>query len=721
MFLPIVVTVLGLWSVGGQASDFTINTIELKVLPSTKLKIGDRLELQCVVQVAKTTDLELNSTFTFYMEDVNVYTNSSTGDKVSYIVPKARGSHTGKYRCDVSVEGRRKRSDEVGIEVTGLSSPLINVSKIQTSEGEDVTVRCEAEEEWTYKVFTFYKINHKGEEKKDKRTVESHGEANFMVREGDEILQFKCEVYLLVTRETSPQSSMRTVTVVAQFSKPRIEVLPSLNFTEGQNMSVRCSVQMAPKHSEDMKLTLQKEGNIIDSSTTSTLSYYRVATVNDMGNYTCKVESIRTSKSSSSTITIIELFSRPKLTLQRGSKNQFIQEEETIVLQCLVEGLAPKDANNLDYKFLGAGRIFTRKGGRFYMTAAERYSGSYVCEVTISNITKQSEPLDVQIYAPVKNPVLTHIMRSNKTVVLGDELELTCKVQSGTPPITYSLLRGNGTLTQTIINEDTEARFVVKSSKSHDLGQYRCQATNRNTKSSDKYSNIVNVTVIIPISNVHLKIIPENGDVEEGAELSLICMVEDGTLPINYLFYRKKGSEILLKNMTDVKKLHADTQVLKFNKQEDGIYFCTATNGARKEVRSNSEEARAVLASWKKGVIGTFVFLIILAAIVICAYLHMDKKKKGKDITPKKNRSSKPVTANNEKPAGEMKDGEGFYGNVKNEDELQILKTGEENPGNNQQNHEEEQTEADSPDAPPDASEDNVNRTEDAPEVNNQP
>lgn len=39
----------------------------------------------------------------------------------------------------------------------------------------------------------------------------------------------------------------------------------------------------------------------------------------------------------------------------------------------------------------------------------------------------------------------------------------------------------------------------------------------------------------------------------------------------------------------------------------------------------------AVLATWKKVVIGTFVALIILAAIAICAYLHTDKKKKGKD------------------------------------------------------------------------------------------
>ncbi|XP_056405784.1 platelet endothelial cell adhesion molecule-like isoform X3 [Hyla sarda] len=720
MFLPIVVTLLGLWSVGGKTIDFTINSIKLKVLPSTNLRNGDKVELQCDVMIAKTSELQLNSTITFYMDDTKIFTtNSSTQDQASYTIPKARASHTGIYRCDVSVQNTTQVSEEVEIKVTGLSSPLISVSKNQTSEGDDVTVRCEAPEEWRMMTFTFYKIIQKGkekEEKKSKGSTDNHMEVKFRIKEGEEILQFKCEVQLVVTSETSPPSKMQTVTVVAQFSTPRIEVSPSLNFTEGKNMSVLCSVQEAPKRSEDMKLTLQKDGQIIDSSTTNTLFYSRVATVEDMGNYTCKVESRKTSKSNSAKIVIIELFPRPHLKLQRTSSNQFIHEDESMTLSCLVDGLSQQTANNLEYKFLTTKRKITRRGGRFHMNAMESLSGSYVCQVTIANITKLSEPLDINIYAPVKSPVLTHIMRSNKTVILGDTLELTCRIQSGTPPITYSLLRGNHTLMQKTIHGDKEARFLVNSSKSHDLGQYRCQATNRNTKMSGKYSNIVNVTIIVPISRVNLTIIPDKGEVEEGAELSLICQVEDGTLPINYLFYRKKGEKMTLMNSTRAKTLSAQYQVGKFSKEDDGTYYCMADNGANKEVTSNYRDARAVLATWKKVVIGVFVSVIILAAITICAYLQMDKKKKGKDITPKKSRSSKPVTANNEKPAVEMKAGEAYYGNVKNEDELHILRTGEESPGNTQQNHQEEQTEAngDRADTPPgdhknDAAENNVN------------
>lgn len=716
-------TVLGLSSIRGQASEFTINSIDLQALPATKLRNGDKLELKCVVKFAKTTDFVLNSTITFYTDDKKIYTTSSTEDHVSHTIPAVRASHTGQYKCEVSVASRIKTSEDVRIEVTGLSSPLISVSKNQTSEGEKVTVRCEAPEEWQHKKFKFYKINQKNaQETKEILTSNNYHEVAFMIKEGDEFLRFKCDVQLLITQETSPLSAIKTVTVVAPFSIPRIDVLPSFNFTEGANMTVKCAVQEGRTRAGDMKLTLQKDGHIINSSTTNTLSYFRVATVDDMGNYTCKAESEKTSKSSSVKIDIAELFPRPHLTLERRRKNPYIQENEDITLKCSVN---VSDPETLLYKFiLNEGeKQFGRKGGKFFITASTRYSGSYVCQVTILDITKKSDPLDVHVYAPVKNPVLTHIMRSNKTVVLGDTLELTCKCQSGTPPITYSLLRGNELLETKTMDGDKEAQFLVNSSKSHDLGQYKCQATNRNTQSTGKYSNIVNVTVIIPISSVRLTTIPDSGDVEEGSEMSLICQVEDGTLPIRFLFYRKKGNENLVKNMTETKDLYAIYRVSKFSKQEDGGYFCVASNGAHKEVRSNTSDVRAVLATWKKAVIGTFVLLIILAAIGICAYLHTDKKKKGADISKEKSRSSKPVTTNNEKPAVEMKAGEAYFDSVKNEEELHILKTSEENTGNNQQNHEMEHTEADgtSPDAHQDAADSNVIRTEDASEADSHP
>ncbi|XP_066443587.1 platelet endothelial cell adhesion molecule-like isoform X4 [Eleutherodactylus coqui] len=630
MYLPIIVTVLGFWSVTGQASDFTINSIELNAVPSTILKNGDNLVLECVVKFTKSKDFVLNSTITFYKDDNKIHTTSTIEDRVSLTIPVVRVSHSGPYKCDVSVASRPKTSDNVEIKVTGLFPPHINVSKNEVNQGDDVTVRCEAPEEKSIMLFKFYKIkNQTVDETKSKTTNDNYQEVKFNIKEGEQILHFKCDVSLVLIGEISPYSESKHVTVLAPFSTPRIEVLPSLNFTEGKNMSVKCSVQKSPKRLDDMKVTLQKDGHIINSSTTSTLSYFRVATVDDMGEYTCTVESERTSKSRSIKIDIAELFARPNLTL--SSKKQYINEGDYISLKCSVAGLATNVSRSLAYKFILNGvKTFKREGGKFSLSATENYSGSYVCQVTVSNITKVSEPLHIQAYAPVKNLVLTY-MSNNKTVVLGDTLELTCKCESGTPPITYSLFQGNQTLGQKTMQGNMEARFLVNSSKSHDLGQYRCKATNRNTQHTGKYSNIVNVTIIIPISSVDLEIIPSSGNVEEGSELSLICRVKDGTLPINFKFYKMKGNKFPLRNVTEREKLYAVYELPTFSKQGDGTYICVASNGAHKEVRSNSKDAKAVLATWKKGVIGTFVTLIILAAIAICAYMHMDKKRKGKD------------------------------------------------------------------------------------------
>ncbi|XP_071968903.1 platelet endothelial cell adhesion molecule isoform X2 [Engystomops pustulosus] len=721
MYLPVVLTVLGLWSVTGEKNDFTINGVELKALPSIELRNGDRLELQCVMLVAKTTDFTLNSTFIFYMGEDQIKTSHSINDQASYVIPKVRVSHTGQYKCEVQVGNKKQQSEEIGIRVTGLAPPVLNVSKDEVSEGDEVTVRCEAPGEWAYKKFTFYKVNQKKDEKKTKQTDENYGEVKFLIKEGEEILRFKCDVKMFIIDETSQASAMKTVTVVAPFSVPRIEVLPSLNFTEGVNMSVKCSFQEGRKRSDDIKLILQKNGHIISSSTTNTLSYYQVATVEESGNYTCKVESQTTSKINNTRIDVAELFPKPRLTLERFGRTPYINEGDEITLRCWVDGLAPEDSNRLEYKFIlnGGKRSSTRRGGRFTIAADVRFSGSYVCQVTRDNITKISAPLDVQIYAPVKNPVLTHIMRSNKTVVLGDTLELTCKCESGTPPITYSLLRGDKLLDNKTMEGDMEARFLVNSSKSHDLGQYRCRATNRNTKSSGKYSNTVNVTVIVPVSAVQLTMIPPDGDVEEGAQLALVCRAQDGTLPITFQFYRRRGNELLLHNVSEAAARHASHTVQLFSKQEDGAYFCAASNRAHKEVRSSSSEARAVLATWKKAVIGIFVILVILAAIAICIYLHTDKKKKkGTDISSEKKRSSKPSPP--KKASVELKAGEPYMGGADNEDELHILKAAEDTSGNNQHNHEVQQTEADhpGPEAHPDAMEDKVNR-EDPPEGNN--
>ncbi|XP_072270208.1 platelet endothelial cell adhesion molecule [Pyxicephalus adspersus] len=722
MYLSVIL-LLTPWMVCGELVNFSINKIELQSRPSTTLKNGENLRLTCSADIAKTAGFELNSTFYFFKDDNLIYNVTTTNDHAIYIIRNASVSRSGLYKCQISVDKKQKTSTEIKVKVTGLLPPVISVSKREVSEGDEITVRCEAPNEDPPMFFYFYKISKERESPKKRQSNKNNMETTFVIKEGESILQFECSVQLMIDDEPeSPPSMRQMVTVVEPFGTPTINVHPANNFTEGSIMEVTCTVLVSHIRPEEVTITLQKGNQILQSSTTGRLTYSQVATVANMGNYTCKAEGRTASKTTITTINVKELFSIPRLTLKRSNVTQYINDGDLVNFECSVSGLSFEEARKQDF-FLKVNKVQLKqkqRGGRFQLYLRATDSGNYTCEVTIGNITKISEPVPVKIYAAVAKPELKQIFRGNKiVVVLGDILTLTCKSPSGTPPIIYTLYRGGEMVGRKEMIDSREAVFTVNTTKFHqDLRQYKCHASNRNHKSS-AYSEVLNVTVIAPVRGVSLAIIPPNGEVEEGAELSLICRVEYGTLPISIDFYVKKGNEILLRNETITNKMSAQFIVNPFTKQSDGTYFCTASNKAHKNVRSGSMDVKAVLARWKKGIIGGFVFFIIIAALGISLYLYLDKKRKGKSITTNTSRSSKAINSSSEKSAVDVKKtDDSYFGSVQNEEELHILKTAEDNIGNNQQNHEVEYTDVDGS-APESHQESAENNYTENPETNN--
>ncbi|KAM9296611.1 LOW QUALITY PROTEIN: platelet endothelial cell adhesion molecule-like, partial [Gastrophryne carolinensis] len=558
----------------------------------------------------------------------------------------------------------------------------------EVTEGDDIIVRCQAPEEEPPMKFGFYKFLGQVKEGPKLRTSAlNFAEATFKIKEGEDFLHFECDVELVsVIEPKSGFSKRQTVTVVAPFGTPTITVRPSNNITEGTKMEVTCTVRTSHIVPQDVTLTLQKGSHILNSATTGTLTHSQVASETDTGNYTCKVEGTKASKSNSALIkvqgkniylyavfvlrahdlgkylqTLKELFPKPVLAIRRTINAPYIMEDEQLLLECSVSSLLQEEAQKQEFYLNHITRRQREKGGRFHMKVRGSDSGLYNCEVTIANITKRSNPVSLTVYAPVSKPILQHVVERKKMVVLGDTLTLTCRSPTGTPPISYTLYQGSQQLGTVEVNNYSEATFRVNVSKQHDSGQYQCHARNRNSKAS-LFSDVVNITAIVPVADVKLIIIPSNGEVEEGAELSLVC--NTWTLPINFQFYVKKDIDIMLLNVTETEQLHAKYQVQSFTKQKEGNYFCTASNQANKSDHSKVKEVKAVLASWKKAVIGAFVFLIIVAAIGIIVYLYLDKKKKGKNISTDTSRTTKIVSSTNESAAVEMKGDDVYFGKL---------------------------------------------------------
>ncbi|KAG8446068.1 hypothetical protein GDO86_013804, partial [Hymenochirus boettgeri] len=628
MDLSVILLCLGLRTLCAQSKSISIDKAHVMVHPTGPVVNGNNLTLTCVADITTSGTFDFRREFTFFKDDEIIYNVTSHKDKETLDLSPARVSKSGDYACEVSAMNKIGRSPKKSIEVTGLSKPNLHISKDSAHQGDKISVTCEAPEEEPPFVFIFYKRqNQTTQERRTRQTNNKSFTVTFIIEEKG-ILQFECKVILMgVSQVTSEPSEKKMVSVAELFTTPRMDVSPSPTFTEGKNMTVQCSIQTSPFTSDQVEILIQKDKHILASSKTGSVTYSQIATERQTGIYTCKAELGETSKSRSLQVTVTELFPRPLLL--SNIPNTMMNYGDGLSINCSVPWMPPNVTNDLVFYLIkDKAKIPLRTGEKFTKSVTEGDSGSYTCEVTISNITKTSYRKFIKVYVSVSTPVLTHRNKSSGMVVLGSTLELKCKSEKGTLPITYSIFRGNELLDTREEMMENKAIFKLIITKEKDSGEYHCQTRNRNT-GLPQNSNIVNITIISPIREVELTVIPQSASVEEGKELSLVCAVKNGSLPIDFQFFAKRGSEILLHSYTANKKFHTEMQIMSFSSQNDGVYFCRATNSALQAVDSNSVQVKAVLATWKKWIIVTFVVFILVAAAAICVYFYLERKKKG--------------------------------------------------------------------------------------------
>ncbi|XP_030064282.1 platelet endothelial cell adhesion molecule isoform X2 [Microcaecilia unicolor] len=637
----------GILAIQSEHTAFTINKVVLKAEPN-EIWNGNNLTLTCEAEISKVPGTDpLQPSFVFYKDDVQIFNTTSLNDEAHYIISPARFSHWGEYSCAVYVNRKNRKSEELPVRIRGVSAPQISVSKKEVKEGEKVTVRCEASEEKAPIIFKIFKVNRNDKQEKTRPAHNTnYVDVDFLVEEGDKNLFFECtaEVSSTFAKETSEASERLLVTVSEPFSTPSIQVYPSTNITEGDRLTVYCTVLASSIFKEsDIEILIQKDKTILTNQKHDTSASYSkdLAVVADEGNYTCKAESGLASKTSSVYIHVTELFPRPAL--QVGEE---ISEGDALSFSCSVSGFK---AENLTFYLEKINSTMTTRmktGGKYKKTGLEQDRGLYVCKVTIRNITKKSEPRMVTVYAPVSTPVLSPATKMQE-VVMGQTLILMCKSERGTPPITYTLFRGTEQLyniTRKTKGESAEFKLNV-STLSH-LSGYRCKGNNKN-KLSSPFSTALNFTVIAQIQKVILETIPSSGEVENGRDLTLMCRIIDGSWPVTFTFYRKDKSDHVHQEI--INKSTSIWHQRTFDKEQEGSYYCTASNRASR-IHSNILDIKVILASWKKAVIAVFVVLMAVGVAAAVTWWYLQKKRKAKQITVE---MSGPVTvtnSHNEKP-----------------------------------------------------------------------
>ncbi|KAM6111028.1 platelet endothelial cell adhesion molecule [Pterocles gutturalis] len=621
MYLALLVIFLQCSELYAHERVFTFNAVEIKVQPSAKVKNGAPMSIVCHADISKSTDFQLKHNFTVFKDGKRVFMTVSNKGDAQYEIPIARSSDTGEYECTVEAGGKTKSSNSLHVWVTGMTKPTLTAEKNEVLEGEVVKLRCELPEEVPPLYFFFRKIkmNSTPQEKHVFEPYRNFSVAEFSVEEGDNILQFDCfgRRNVKLEFENSEHSNKTLVTVREPFIKPTLNVKPSSNITEGDRIQFECSTMVA--RMRDIEIILQKNKTILNSvRDEKLLRYSAVATLEDSGEYLCKVEQGRASKTTKLNVVVAELFPKPILSASMSK----LDENKELTLSCSISGF--RKANFSILRKNSNGDVWLRNSRNLTMRVNVNDTGSYICKAEVKGIVKESKPVRINVYAPVSKPTLS-VVSGLPEVVVGKPLWLICRSVMGTPPITFTFYKGNEV--KKIVVNDTYATFLDENIRQNDKRGYKCDARN-NHSSGMKTSNILNITVIVPIRNASLGSIPY-GEVEDGSETVFLCSVKEGSWPIHFKIFRKTDRDVLVFETSE----YADRVMWRkeaMYRQDMGTYYCMASNRANVDVKSRPITISVILASWQKGVIAAFVLIPIAGAVALTLWWFLCKKKKAK-------------------------------------------------------------------------------------------
>ncbi|NXB79269.1 PECA1 protein, partial [Donacobius atricapilla] len=611
---------------------FTFNRVDIRVQPSLKVKNGAPMSIICHADISKNTDFELKHNFTIFKDGKLVFMTVSDKEDARYEIPVAKSSDTGDYECTVKADGKLGFSNSIYVWVAGMTKPILTADKKEVSEGEVVKLRCELPEEVPPLEFFFRKIktNSAPKEKRVPEQNQNFSEVEYYVEEGDNILQFDCFVKRQVRSgwESSQHSNKTLVTICTSiylcvymyslaepFIKPTLITKPSSNVTEGDQIEFECSTVVA--QIRDIEIIFQKNRTILNSVRDKKfLKYSTVATQEDSGEYLCKVEQGAVSKTTKLNVFVSELFPKPTLSASMTK----LDENKDLILSCSINGF--RRANFSIVRKSSSGDVLLKSSRVLAIKVNVNDTGSYTCKAEVKGIVKESKPVRINVYAPVSKPTLS-VVSGSPEVVLGKPLQLICHSVMGTPPITFTFYKGDE-IKKNVTN-DTYATFLDEDIGLNDNGGYKCDARN-NHSSGVKTSNILNVTVIVPIRGASLGSIP-HGEVEVGSDAAFLCSVKEGSWPIDFKFFKKTDHEVLLhevREYSDRSLWHKKTM----KRRDTGTYYCMASNRASVDVRSRPITISVILAAWQKGVIAAFVLTAMAGAGAVALWWFLRKKKK---------------------------------------------------------------------------------------------
>ncbi|XP_060725008.1 platelet endothelial cell adhesion molecule isoform X1 [Tachysurus vachellii] len=593
----------------GAESGFVLKSVELHVTPADTVERGTELKLTCIANVGHsgTSPVLHFSFFKDYNKHNSVHiSQTNTSNQVTYSISKARASHSGKYQCDVKVNGQYMESSNQMISVKGLQTPVLSVDKQDVNEGSTVRVHCRAEEESGDLIFLI----------KNGSSELYHGQGSSGEVQWNLALQhvgtseLSCSYAIRLPLDTLQSNTSNVVSVVVRELdfKPTIRVFPSEHVIEGDSVDISCG--LAGDYHGSPSLSLFKGLHLFQTGNVS--EYKTVVNANDSGSYECSVRMDNVVKSVYANLTVKELFSTPVLTIIPAE----VFEGQQVTVTCSSSEFASERIGRRDvrYSIYRNNQELGSSDSSYRDKASSRTNGNYTCTARVNNTVKWSDMKVFIAKVLISKPTIT--VRGE--VILGRSFQMECRSDRGSFPITYTLKRNNVVLARTSVSEAYQ-KAIFNSSIQHEnqIQEFRCEAQN-NGEDSAQMSDALLTSVTVPVQKPTLMTLPE--DITEDDEVNFLCFVMKGSPPISFKWYKDDNRRPLdtVTVMTNF-SMYSVPSVKSFH---SGSYHCEALNGAGKVEVSNTIPITVKMARWKKGLIVGVCVLCVIGLILTLLKLY---------------------------------------------------------------------------------------------------
>ncbi|XP_071311770.1 Fc receptor-like protein 2 [Agelaius tricolor] len=346
--------------------------------------------------------------------------------------------------------------------VTVLDDPLVlQVPALALLEGDTVTLRCRGRQENHLSRVRFYR------DEKDLGGSLRGTEMSLSPLQLHHSGSYRCEG---LVGSSMSWSAPVTVTVQELFSVPVLEGPPTP--TEGSPLTLSCLSTPSPLRPQAPLLhVFYRDGQVVGGPQGSLQLLVPAVGVSHSGNYGCEVHSqggaVR--KSSARLRVTVRRVPPSGVSLSAHPPGGQVALGDSLVLNCSVTmGTGPL---SFSWHREGSGALLGTGPHLELHHVGDNDSGQYRCRVSDGDSVAESDPLNVTVLVPVANATITPGPLAHQ-VHAGDNVTLSCSVQVGSVPVTFTWLHNGQEVAQGPLLELGDIDVGHS-------GTYQCVATNQ--------------------------------------------------------------------------------------------------------------------------------------------------------------------------------------------------------------------------------------------------